>query len=111
MNRILYSCDIAYQVHIPPTTKLPHQGLGVVIGPEVVLGERVTIYQNVTLGAKSNGKDDGFPTIGNDVMIGCGAAVLGSVLVGNGVKIGANSVCTKNIKSNVTVAGNPAKII
>ena len=90
---------------------MPHQGLGVVIGPDVKIGENCTIYQNVTLGAKHNGKDRGFPTIGNNVLIGCGSICLGTILIGDNVVIGANSVVIKSINNNEIVAGNPAKAI
>ncbi len=107
-NRILFACDIAYQVEVPKTTQMPHQGLGVVIGPGCVIGENCTIYQNVTLGAKHNGGKATFPIIGNNVMIGCGSVLLGEIKVGNNVSIGANAVCLKNIDDDMVVAGNPA---
>ena len=54
INRIIFACDIAYQVKIPENIKLPHQGVGLVIGPGVILGNNCKIYHNVTLGAKDN---------------------------------------------------------
>ena len=78
-------------------------GMGVVIGETAEVGNRVTIYQGVTLGG--TGKDTGkrHPTIGNNVMVGSGAKVLGPIKIGTNVKIGANSVVLKNIPDNVTV--------
>ena len=122
INRIIFACDIAYQVKIPENIKLPHQGVGLVIGPGVILGNNCKIYHNVTLGAKDNyakkcvdsdvwGKKDGFPRIGDNVLIGTGACVLGNIKIGNNVIIGANSVVLSDVPDNVVVAGNPAKVI
>ena len=70
------------------------------------------IYQNTTFG--SNGKDgngDDAPTIGNNVVIGAGAVIIGGITIGDNVMIGANSVVLESIPSNVTVVGIPAKIV
>lgn len=84
-------------------------GMGVVIGETCEIGDNVTIYQGVTLGG--TGKDIGkrHPTIGNNVMIGSGAKVLGPFVVGNNVRIGAGSVVLKEVPSYTTVVGVPAK--
>lgn len=111
INRMVYACDIAYQVELPSSTKLPHQGLGVVIGPDVVIGENCTIYQNVTIGSKDNGKGYAVPVIGDNVMIGCGSAILGAVHIGNNVSIGANTVVVNDIADNAVVIGNPGKVV
>lgn len=108
---MVYACDIAYQVELPASTKLPHQGLGIVIGPEVVIGENCTIYQNVTLGAKDNGKEYAVPIVGDNVMIGCGSVILGGIRIGNNVSIGANAVVVSDIDDNTVVVGNPGKIV
>jgi serine O-acetyltransferase len=71
----------------------------------------VTIYQNVTLGAKSNGGGYASPTIGDNVMIGAGVAILGNVNIGNNVLIGANAVVVSDVPDNCTVVGIPAKIV
>lgn len=86
-------------------------GAGVVIGETAEVGDRVTIYQGVTLGG--TGKDTGkrHPTVGSDVVIGSGAKVLGPINIGDNVKIGANSVVLKDAPSNTTVVGNPGRII
>lgn len=84
-------------------------GMGVVIGETCEIGENVTIYQGVTLGG--TGKDIGkrHPTIGNNVMIGAGAKVLGPFFVGDNVKIGAGSVVLEEVLPYTTVVGVPAK--
>lgn len=87
-------------------------GMGVVIGETASVGDHCTIYHGVTLGGTGNahgGKRH--PTIGNDVMIGSGAQVLGAIEIGDGARIGANSVVTKPVPANVTVMGIPARVI
>ena len=86
-------------------------GTGVVIGETAVIGDDVMIYQGVTLGG--TGKDTGkrHPTIGNNVMIGAGAKVLGPFTVGSGSKIGASAVVLKEVPPNCTVVGNPGRVV
>ncbi|MGU8377365.1 serine O-acetyltransferase EpsC [Clostridium perfringens] len=85
-------------------------GMGVVIGETAEIGDNVTIYHGVTLGG--TGKDNGkrHPTIGNNVIIGCGAKILGPISIGDGAKIGANSVVLKNVPKGKTAVGIPAVI-
>ena len=84
-------------------------GMGVVIGETAELGDDVTLYQGVTLGG--TGKDAGkrHPTIGNRVIVGTGAAVLGPLDVGDGAKIGAGAIVVKDVPANATVVGNPGR--
>ena len=86
-------------------------GDGVVIGETTVIGDNVTLYQGVTLGG--TGKDVGkrHPTIGDNVVIGAGAKVLGPFTVGSGSKIGALAVVLKAVPPNCTVVGNPGRIV
>ncbi|MGL5694618.1 MAG: serine O-acetyltransferase EpsC [Peptostreptococcaceae bacterium] len=87
-------------------------GSGVVIGEATIIGDRVTIYQGVTLGATGNETSwKRHPTIGNDVIIGSGAKVLGPINIGNNARVGANSVVLKDVPDNATVVGIPGKII
>ncbi len=85
--------------------------MGVVIGETAVIGDNVTIYQGVTLGG--TGKETGkrHPTIGSDVVIGCGARVLGNIVIGSDVRIGAGSVVVKPVPDDCTVVGVPARIV
>lgn len=86
-------------------------GMGVVIGETTEIGDNVTIYQGVTLGG--TGKDTGkrHPTIGNNVMIGSGAKVLGPFKVGDNSKIAANAVVLSEVPENSTCVGVPARIV
>ncbi|PLX32983.1 MAG: serine O-acetyltransferase, partial [Clostridiales bacterium] len=86
-------------------------GMGVVIGETAEIGSNVTLYQGVTLGG--TGKDSGkrHPTIGNDVMISAGARVLGPLNIGDRSKIGAGSVVLKDIPSDSTAVGIPARVV
>ena len=86
-------------------------GMGIVIGETTTIGNNCSIYHGVTLGGTSKDKNKRHPDIGNNVMIGCGAKVLGPIKIGNNVKIGANSVVLKDISSCCTAVGVPAKII
>ncbi|XP_071725148.1 serine acetyltransferase 1, chloroplastic-like [Rutidosis leptorrhynchoides] len=84
---------------------------GVVIGETTVIGDGVTILHNVTLGGTGKVSGDRHPKIGDGVFIGAGANILGNVRVGNGAKIGASSVVLKEVPTNCTVVGNPAKLV
>jgi serine O-acetyltransferase len=86
-------------------------GMGVVIGETSEIGDYVTLFQGVTLGG--TGKEHGkrHPTLGNHVVVGAGAKILGGIRIGDNVKIGANSVVLKSVPANSTVIGVPARII
>ncbi len=86
-------------------------GSGVVIGETTEIGDNCTIYQNVTLGG--TGKDTGkrHPTLGNNVMVGCGARILGPFKVGDNCKIAANAVVLNEVPPNCTAVGVPARVV
>jgi len=86
-------------------------GMGVVIGETAEIGDDVLIYQGVTLGGTGKEKGKRHPTIGNHVVIGTGAKVLGNIRIGNHVKIGAGSVVIKSVPDNSTVVGVPGRIV
>jgi serine O-acetyltransferase len=87
-------------------------GAGVVIGETAEIGKNCVMFHNVTLGGIGKEKGKRHPTIGDNVLIGTGATLLGAIKVGNNVKIGANTfVINKNIPDNCTVVGSPAKIV
>lgn len=84
-------------------------GFGVVIGETAVVGDDVLIYHGVTLGGISTSSGKRHPTIGDGVMIGCGAKILGDIVIGNNAKIGANAVVLCDVAPDTTVVGIPAK--
>ena len=84
-------------------------GMGIVIGETTTIGDNCTIYHNVTLGGTGKECCKRHPDIGNNVIIGCGAKVLGPIKIGDNVKIGANAVVLGNVESNKTIVGIPAK--
>lgn len=86
-------------------------GMGVVIGETAEVGNDVTIYHGVTLGGTGKDKGKRHPTIGNNVIIGAGAKVLGPITIEDNVKIGANSVVLKDVLINSTAVGIPAKVL
>ncbi|MBR2966832.1 MAG: serine O-acetyltransferase [Clostridia bacterium] len=80
-------------------------GMGVVIGETAVIGNNCTIYQNATLGGTGKQHNKRHPTLGNNVVVGAGAKVLGNITIGNNVKIGANAIVLKDVPSDCTVVG------
>ncbi|AWB67477.1 serine O-acetyltransferase [Saccharobesus litoralis] len=86
-------------------------GMGIVIGETAVIGDDVTIYHGVTLGGTSWNEGKRHPTLGNGVVIGAGAKVLGPFKVGDNAKIGSNSVVVKEVPEGATVVGIPARIV
>lgn len=84
-------------------------GAGVVIGETCEIGKNVVIYQGVTLGGTGKDKGKRHPTIGDDVMIGAGAIILGPVKIGSNSKIGAGSIVLKDVPSNSTIVGVPGR--
>jgi serine O-acetyltransferase len=85
-------------------------GMGVVIGETSIIGDNVLLYQGVTLGGTGLEKGKRHPTIGNNVVIGTGAKVLGNITVGDNSYIGANAVVIKDVPANSTVVGVPGRI-
>ncbi|MBN2156667.1 MAG: serine O-acetyltransferase [Candidatus Lokiarchaeota archaeon] len=86
-------------------------GSGVVIGETAEIGENVTLYQNVTLGGVSLERKKRHPTLKNNIIVGAGAKILGPITIGNNVRIGANSVVTKDIPDDSVVVGVPGRIL
>ena len=95
-------------VEIHPAAKIGRRffidhGMGVVIGATAVVGDDVMIYHDVTLGARTNDAGKRHPTVGNNVVIGSGARVLGDIQIGDGVRINANLVVTKSVPARTNV--------
>lgn len=106
--RIIYSCDLPVNLKLGKGVILKHNGLGVVIHPNAIIGENTQIYQNVSIAGRNN---RGTPIIGKNVFIGCGACVLGGVKIGDNVSIGANAVVLTDIPDNAVVVGVPGKVV
>ncbi len=85
-------------------------GSGVVIGETTEIGDDCLLYQGVTLGGNGRSKGKRHPTLGNNVMVGCGAKVLGPFKIGDNVKVAANAVVLSEIPDNCTAVGAPARI-
>ncbi|KSU61018.1 hypothetical protein AS034_15370 [[Bacillus] enclensis] len=109
MGILFYGAEISYGAEIGPGFRIAHS-VGVVIGPKVKAGVNLEVFQNVTIGGRDR-ESNGIlkPSIGDNVTIFTGAAVLGPVRIGDNVSVGANSVVTKDIPANLIVAGLPAK--
>ncbi|MBP3254911.1 MAG: serine O-acetyltransferase [Clostridia bacterium] len=86
-------------------------GMGIVIGETSTIGNNCTIYHGVTLGGTGKEKNKRHPDIGNNVIIGCGAKILGPIKIGDDVKIGANAVILNNVEPGVTIVGIPGKVV
>jgi len=86
-------------------------GMGVVIGETTVIGDDCHLYQEVTLGGTSTKRTKRHPTLGNVVVVGAGAKIIGAVNIGDGAKIGAGSVVATNVPPNATVVGVPGHIV
>ncbi len=103
-------------VEIHPSAKIGtgffiDHGMGVVIGETAEIGDYVTLFQGVTLGGTGKERGKRHPTLGNHVVVGAGAKILGGITIGDNVKIGANSVVLKNVAANSTVIGVPGRVI
>ncbi len=112
---ISYLAKILTGVEIHPAVKIGKgcfidHGAGIVIGETTVLGENVTLYQGVTLGGTGKEKGKRHPTIGNNVVVGAGAKVLGNIQIGNGSMVGANAVVIRDVPENATVVGVPGRM-
>lgn len=94
--------------HFETPPNLPHHLNGIIVSHYAKIGKNCTIHQQVTIG-QSEG--NGAPIIGDNVMIGAGAKIIGNVKIGNNVKIGANAVVVKDVPDNATAVGVPARII
>ena len=109
---ISYASRAVTGVEIHPAARIGDDffidhGSGVVIGETAEIGDRVTLYQGVTLGGTGFARGKRHPTVGDNVTVGSGAKLLGPIEVGHGAKIGANTVVIQDVPPNSTVVGNP----
>jgi serine O-acetyltransferase len=86
-------------------------GMGVVIGETSEIGDNVTLYQGVTLGGTSHQRTKRHPTLGNNVVVGVGAQLIGDIIIGDNTKVGAGSVVVNSVPSNATVIGVPGRVV
>ncbi len=110
LSRFLTGIEIHPGAKIGKGVFIDH-GMGVVIGETAVVGDRALIYQGVTLGGTGKQTGKRHPTLGDRVIVGAGAKVLGNIQIGDNVRIGAASVVLRDIPSNSTVVGVPLRII
>jgi serine O-acetyltransferase len=113
---IAYCARAMTGVEIHPAARIGGEffidhGSGVVIGETAEIGERVTLYQGVTLGGTGFQRGKRHPTLGDDVTVGSGAKLLGPLAVGDGAKIGANTVVVEDVPAGSTVIGNPGHTV
>ncbi len=109
ISRFLTGIEIHPGAQIGKSFFIDH-GMGVVVGETAIIGDNVLLYQGVTLGGTGLEKGKRHPTIGNNVVIGTGAKVLGNITVGDNSYIGANAVVIKDVPPNSTVVGVPGRI-
>jgi serine O-acetyltransferase len=103
-------------IEIHPAAKIGRRffidhGMGVLIGETAEVGDDVTLYKGVTLGGTSLGNGKRHPTIGNDVVIGTNASILGAITIGDGARVGAGSVVVRDVPPRATVVGIPGRIV
>ncbi len=108
LNRVQTGIEIHPAAVIGEYCFIDH-GMGVVIGETAVIGDRCTLYQGVTLGGMSIEKGKRHPTIGDDVVVGAGAMLLGPITVGDRARIGANAVVLKDVPADAVMVGIPAR--
>jgi serine O-acetyltransferase len=108
--RLLTNVDIHPGATIGRRLFIDH-GLGVVIGETTIIGNDVTLYHGVTLGGTTWNKEKRHPTLGDNVLVGSGAKVLGAITLGDNVRVGANSVVVKDVPPCCTVVGIPGRVI
>ncbi len=110
MSRFFTGTEIHPGARIGKGLFIDH-GMGIVIGETTIIGDNCTLYQNVTLGGTGKDKGKRHPTIGNNVMIGSGAKVLGPFTVGDNSKIAANAVVLSEVPAGSTCVGVPARVV
>lgn len=110
VSRFITGIEIHPGARLGPGFFIDH-GMGVVIGETSEVGENVTLYHGVTLGGTSTKKGKRHPTLGNNVIVGAGAKILGPVTIGDNARVGAGSVVVEDVPPGTTVVGVPGKVI
>lgn len=106
---LFFNSVVPYTADLGPETKFAYGGIGCVVHSRAVVGKRVIIGQNTTIGRSLDPED--YPSIGDDVYLSAGARIVGKIHIGNNVIVGANAVVNKDVEDNCIVAGVPARII
>jgi serine O-acetyltransferase len=109
ISRLMTGIEIHPGAQIGKEFFIDH-GMGVVIGETTIVGDNVLLYQGVTLGGTGLQKGKRHPTIGNNVVIGAGAKILGNITIGDNSYVGANAVIIKDVPPNSTVVGVPGRV-
>src|SRR5438094_576113 len=109
VGRFLTGIEIHPAARIGPGVFIDH-GMGVVIGETAEVGENVTLYQGVTLGGTSLRREKRHPTLGDNVVVGAGAKIIGAFKIGDGSRIGAGSVVVREVPTNSVVVGVPGRV-
>ena len=107
---IMYIVKIITHIDIHPGAKIGKRlfidhGIGVVIGATTIIGDDCTIYQGSTLGGRGHERGKRHPTLGNNVLVGAGAKILGNITIGDNAKIGSNTVVLHNVSEGKTIVG------
>ena len=110
LTRIITGIEVHPKAQIGNRFFIDH-GEGVVIGETTIIGDDVLIYQQVTLGGTGNEHGKRHPTIGNNVIIGAGAKILGNITIGDNTRVGAGSVVVEDVPEHCTVVGIPGRIV
>ncbi len=117
LPRLISNCNRFFTgIEIHPGAKIGEKlfidhGMGVVVGETSEIGDNVTIYQGVTLGGTSLQKVKRHPTLGDNVVVGVGAKLIGNITIGNDTKIGAGSVVVSSVPPHATVVGVPGRVV
>ena len=113
---VSYASRFVTGIEIHPGAKIGEglfidHGMGVVIGETAEIGDDVTLHQGVTLGGTSQQRTKRHPTLGNNVVVGVGAQLIGNITIGDDSKVGAGSVVIKSVPPNATVVGVPGRVV
>lgn len=109
--RFGFCCYIPYQTKIGNNVHFGHNGLGIVLGKNCIIGDNCRIFQNVTIGGREGEMGSKMPIVGYNVLVGAGAIILGDIKIGNNVEIGANAVVLDDIPDNSKAFGVSARVI